>query len=102
MSYTPGPWQRKGRTVYALTEDKKGRIVNRFDAQISPGGSISMYDSEETQLANARLIAAAPELLEALETLYGKLVMSSRDGSSRITEEDGQMAEQAIMKARGT
>jgi hypothetical protein len=51
--------------------------------------------------ANAHLIAAAPEMYEALELIYGRLLMSDRDGESRITAEDGKMAELALKKARG-
>ena len=49
----------------------------------------------------ATLISASPELYAALERLYGRLLMSDRDGDARITEEDGAMAESALKKARG-
>ena len=39
--------------------------------------------------------------LDALELIYGRLLMSDRDGWSRITAEDGEMAELALKKARG-
>jgi hypothetical protein len=51
--------------------------------------------------ANANLIAAAPDLYAALERIYGRLLMSDRDGDAHITEEDGAMAESALKKARG-
>lgn len=51
--------------------------------------------------ANATLIAAAPDLYAALERIYGRLLMSDRDGDARITDEDGAMAEAALKKARG-
>ena len=38
---------------------------------------------------------------EALERIYGRLLMSERDGVAHITEEDGAMAESALRKARG-
>ena len=48
--------------------------------------------------ANARLIAAAPDLLEACETLikYREVVMMNVDGASIL-----DMAEKAVKKARG-
>lgn len=49
----------------------------------------------------ASLIAAAPDLYAALERIYGRLLMSDRDGDAHITEEDGAMAEAALRKARG-
>jgi len=50
---------------------------------------------------DAHLIAAAPELLEALERIYGRLLMADRDGEVHITDGDGEMARRAIAKARG-
>ena len=49
----------------------------------------------------ASLIAAAPDLYAALERIYGRLIMSDRDGDARITAEEGEMAEFALKKARG-
>ena len=64
--HTPGPWLREGRFIYALHE-WKGRQVNRFSTQVdsytSQGGTM-----EEAE-ANARLIAAAPDLLEVARKL---------------------------------
>ena len=40
-------------------------------------------------------------LYVALERIYGKLLMSDRDGECRITAEDGAMAESALKKSRG-
>lgn len=73
--HTPGPWLRcgdSGLTIYALHDngfgywkDGKRELVNRFYARIEDcrhqGGSI-----EEAE-ANARLIAAAPEMHAALK-----------------------------------
>jgi hypothetical protein len=54
--HTPGPWKAGSRSVTALeTEDRLGMDVRLY------GGSAS------DNRANARLIAAAPDLLEALQ-----------------------------------
>ena len=55
MAHTPGPWK----------VDKSGFNVIRSTAPIT----IAMTQPSTHMKANARLIAAAPELLEALKTL---------------------------------
>lgn len=52
-------------------------------------------------LCTGPLADAAPDLYAALERLYGKLLMADRDGEVWITEEDGEMALNALKKARG-
>ena len=72
MSHTPGPWKVAenlfGNTasyeVYANVETKSGKGGYTRICQITP----------RDQKANARLIAAAPELLEALEKCLGFVV----------------------------
>lgn len=64
--HTDGPWIQHGRFIYAMHE-WKGKQVNRFSVNVEP--YISQGGSEEEALANARLIAAAPQLLEALQLL---------------------------------
>lgn len=54
-AYTPGPWKAEGPRVYA---DRKGGSLI---------ATMAWFPGEEA--ANARLIAAAPELLEALRVL---------------------------------
>src|SRR5690554_6165635 len=56
--FTTGPWMLSGRTVYALNDQG----FNRFSALVQDA-----HTSAVELDANARLIAAAPELLEALE-----------------------------------
>ena len=58
----------------------------------------SGFDSEfqMEQLANAKLIAAAPELLEALINLTGK-----EDYDFNVTPDDFILARKAINKALG-
>lgn len=61
MKHTPGPWNLSGRTVYTLHR-LAHMETNRWSAQVQ--GYVDC-PAEEAD-ANARLIAAAPELLEAL------------------------------------
>lgn len=96
MSHTPGPWRIGGSCRTPVnSKDKHIAMVN-----YSHRGHITDVIGEEHN-ANAHLIAAAPELLEALETLYGAIVMSDIYGESRITFEMGEAAEKAIAKAKG-
>lgn len=100
-NWTKGPW-----FVRDLSPTKDGHpyfIVQAGGPDIGDGWvddeyfSISGIMTRET----ASLISAAPELYAALERLYGRLLMSDRDGECRITAEEGEMAEFALKKARG-
>ena len=93
--FTPGPWYLEfdncDEEGFLEEAEFTGAIVGA-DGE----GVLQVYSK-----ANAHLIAAAPEMYEALELIYGRLLMSDRDGGSRITAEDGEMAELALKKARG-
>ena len=98
--HTPGPWLRDGRTVYALQHGgwRKGEelLVNRFFTHIQ---RVPDCTDEEAE-ANARLIAAAPELLEALKDLvrrYDPYAMTGPTEGERVLAQ----AEAAIAKAEG-
>ncbi len=80
--HTPAPW------VF-----EKGQVGNKSDANlpILPVATIETYAlSGDSAEANARLIAAAPELLEALE-----LAVKNPDGQWY------DVAQAAITKAKG-
>ena len=61
-THTPGPWTLEG---YPLTEPSNVRITSKH------GTICNIYDCSTEDEANARLIAAAPEMLAVLETLSG-------------------------------
>ena len=94
-NWTKGPWVFTAPigAEHAEVRDIDGR---RIAVTI---GSYPMRT--KTEDANAHLIAAAPDLYAALELIYGRLLMSDRDGECRITAKDGEMAELALKKARG-
>lgn len=83
--HTPGPWTiAAGRYLLAITPAQTKQIAI-FDSD---------DDWEDEQQANARLIAAAPELLEALEEcLTCEFPVIDRDAVSK--------ARAAIAKATG-
>lgn len=112
-NFTPGPWEVDGQTVYALESAGfyRGleRFQNRFDAQVqSPRASLR----SELE-ANARLMAAAPDLLEALEETRKDLVVlrgnitdaakscSMWEGMPELIDAWIRRNDEAITRARG-
>ena len=95
MSYTPGPWATH------KTEGNGGNIPDRLEIVGPEEGrkrsliaSIYGFKLPEGQ-ANARLIAAAPELYEALENLMDFLFHGKKDRQMILR------ARAALAKARG-
>lgn len=64
MSHTKGPWTASEHGDYG-DYDGNSIVIRGDDLRIA---AVLGYDTEETH-ANARLIAAAPELLETLENI---------------------------------
>jgi len=60
-SHTPGPWMIEDRLVYVLDSG-----INRFSAHIQNDNGLA---SNEELLANVRLIADAPAMLDLLEDI---------------------------------
>lgn len=80
--HTPGPWAKFGSVIRSLAgSDRKVADVRIIDAEGQ---------------ANAKLIAAAPDLLEALEDLLSRCESLSVDGVGP----QKVAARQAIAKAR--
>ncbi|MBN9410869.1 MAG: hypothetical protein J0H69_17125 [Burkholderiales bacterium] len=99
VRHTPGPWmahQRSSAPIeyghYVTTID--GLTVCNVSYQLPV--KIDGQAVEETRIANARLIAAAPELLEAL--LYYRDECSGEEPSISVFQ---QMLERAISRATG-
>ena len=65
--HTPGPWRIDRQEISASIygPDNELVVAGEFDGWGCPFGC------RDEGLSNARLIAAAPELLEALEFAYG-------------------------------
>lgn len=102
--FTPGPWEWYGPTRYE-------GLTFTHEAHVGPGdgndscGPIAAVsgDDDEQAVANARLIAAAPDLLAACERLLACL--DSLDGYdysiSPDTDAASAAAAAAVRKARG-
>lgn len=76
-AHTPGPWQVIGSTVYG----------NALRARLPHNG------------ADARLIAAAPDLLEALREIADQAEYRLRKGPDNGDEQTLRIARAAIAKA---
>ena len=92
VKHTPGPWFITG----SMTKYVEARIPGRMIQEVAACGPTAADDGYgEQQMANARLIAAAPELLEALESVLENCLDS--DGLAAAYEK----ARAAIAKAKG-
>jgi hypothetical protein len=90
--HTPGPWQRARNNVHAAQIAVVHHCLNNDWVEVwSPAAFCA---TEETQEANARLIAAAPELLEAL-----RKYMDNDDLGARLSSPSYLAAKTAIAKA---
>lgn len=95
MSHTPGPWsyENEGQTVYVGDQ-----IEGQWIAQVRGWGWLQkLKNGEAVQDANGRLIAAAPELLEALQNI----IDSVDKGHAVILVPLAANARAAIAKATG-
>lgn len=105
--HTPGPWLHHGEVN--LVNDTH----SLFCGGVNPVGSKYIGDicyiqssdhingvTREEAEANARLIASAPDLLEALENLQTQIQQVS-DGDRPYTGFDTELIDEAIAKARG-
>jgi hypothetical protein len=92
--HTPGPW--------AGMETMTGALSINVSPQVPIGtvGGAGRHLGEETARANARLIAAAPDMLAALRAMVA-FVATDGPAFSMIPEETWNAARYAITKAQG-
>lgn len=98
--HTPGPWRKCGGMTprYTAIQSSGGFIVFQMadsGTDKEHGRQIAAPDMD-TQQANACLIAAAPELLEALQLLVHAVA------ARLCTDDEIELARTAIAKAQGT
>lgn len=94
MSHTPGPWFAHSDVI----RDSDNRYDGNAIAFAANYPSHSKTDWND-QLDNARLIAAAPELLEALERLSAQCTRLRLPGQAETDAE--KTARAVIAKATG-
>lgn len=90
MSHTKGQW-----TV--LDHYEPGRILINSGAYPNSTPVAEIISSGDTKRANARLIAAAPEILEALELVQNYIIIPGDPKSVELQE----YVVELIKKARG-
>lgn len=94
-AHTPGPWMAHFEEAYFVTGPDLGRVAMMMNLNGAHGSGGRRSGDESA--ANCRLIAAAPELLHALETLLG-----DTEESDYITQAEREaVARAAIAKATG-
>ena len=75
--HTPGPWTYKRDPKWENGKRLRWEIEARPDPRVLLGTPVTVvFGPKGESEANARLIAAAPEMLEALEEIVGEIVAS--------------------------
>jgi hypothetical protein len=101
MAHTPGPWK-------ALMLFADGKVIRRDAWQIwTPGYDVATYVPGAAPIrkeADARLIAAAPELLEACEAFVETFPIYGWDNDTSLAHKRDELWPKfraALAKARG-
>ena len=103
--HTPGPWKvRKGFSSgeYEVYPTRPGEKPGFKGARWADVATVSEASRGESARANARLIAAAPELLDALECI--KSAWEAHDDTPKATKvllDEVQASFSLIAKAKG-
>ena len=98
--HTPGPWRVEVDTDPEASWERKWPTINAEKYEVV--GCEGFYGDYETDMANARLIVAAPDLLEALQgmievvsnTEYGEIdrKLAVKDARATIAKATGGAA----------
>lgn len=95
--HSPGPWRYDfvGPSKVRVVRDADGWDLNFNNGQIDP----------EVRLANMRLVAAAPEMKDALQRLLRRYVVLASSGDCGFWDPDEEQevidARTALAKAKG-
>jgi len=107
--HTPGPWKAEGDLDGVREDYREDRciVTADFDYDARTGSIIGVLRGHGPELrANARLIAAAPDLLEALKGLFQNCSMIHKLWGAHCNREEADAAiaaaRAAIAKAEGT
>lgn len=75
VKHTPGPWKMVRYTGHEPQKHWPGRIVSESGVEVFSGPFSFHALRGKTAEANARLIAAAPDLLAALKKAHATMVL---------------------------
>lgn len=93
--YTPGPWRAEGGSIKAISHGRWFTVARAERKKFTPEGIAG----------NAQLLAAAPDLLAALEDLFEHCAMVHKHwgegDNSKAADAAQKAALAAIVKARG-
>lgn len=98
--FTPGPWEVHGEVEHNISRTTSVYICRSDEPW--PNGQLAMVNTADgfgSQVANANLIAAAPELYEALEAIAAML--GGYAGQPNLSGDIFKIADAALAKARG-
>lgn len=108
--HTPGPWTREtGQRFREMVQPESAGVRGPNGNYVATALDFNRYDRDDEVEANARLIAAAPDLLKALEALVTEFGARLSDGKP-VGHTVGSMdralmlvieSEAAIAKAKG-
>ena len=98
IKHTPAPWRVSSESPRIIKKDYRaiGSDAGFLIASTMGNDNSGFYASEQEADANARLIAAAPELLEALEEL-----ITATQHLDQCHQATADKARAAIAKAKG-
>jgi len=104
--HTPGPWRTlnlvSATAIHAASGSRVCHLSYYVEFNGSPCGSIESQDKTQEEIdANARLISAAPELLEALEMVVGEASPVGDKEMATISFNQLTEVRAAIAKAKG-
>lgn len=95
VQITPGPWKYDAKTGLIAHDEYD-------DIGFSPVATIHQpYESTPERVANAQLIAAAPDMLAALEWWQAQMRDDNCDDMAALLDEMSAKAHAAITKAKG-
>ncbi len=100
-AHTPGPWKWSQESVdpeWAVVTSEGGNVVANVNSETGPDIP-PLVSTKMPQHANARLIAAAPAMYEALSRLFDGNVDCGTYW--KIDASDIQAAKQALAQAEG-